>query len=471
MILGIGHSLMVGNIPMLKAEVDAEPVYSKAKDIQSYGLWETSSPNLNTFYPGVTQEDLMPKDDDFVYPTFRLLSEVTVNARWNPTDFGKKGVLKASMKKLVGQTVYINHDSFVGNQVGVVQKVFWQESYETADGITVPAGINGVLKIDAKAHPTIARGIMMDPPSIHSNSVTVSFQWEPSHKFSSVDEFYSKMGTFDKDGELIRRIVTGVDSFHETSLVAHGADGFAQRVGKDGKIVNPQYGDNQHKLSAEQIDGLKKHYQFDFKNMISLSQEFEELKRLRLQEQNTTDTVQMKKLFALLALQLGLTIADDATEDQVIALLEPSLKSLKDGQAKPEDATALENLKQELQAEKDKVTALEKDKAMAELGKENLTALRADVKAQYTKLKGDKVDATILAVLDNADHKALSAMLKDYQEQLEQAFPMTCKNCGGHEVSRASAQPDTADSKKTTEGKLSDEEIRNKRRQGYRYQS
>lgn len=54
-------------------------------------------------------------------------------------------------------------------------------------------------------------------------------------------EFYQKLGTYDSKGEMVRRIVTEVVRYLETSLVSHGADSFAQKIGSDGKIVNPTF--------------------------------------------------------------------------------------------------------------------------------------------------------------------------------------------------------------------------------------
>ena len=97
-----------------------------------------------------------------------------------------RDVLKKSMQMLIGQTINIDHEIAVGNAIGAVSEVFWQPAYKTKSGIEVPAGINAVLKIDGKSNPRIARGVMMDPPSIHSNSVTVRFKWEPSDRKSVV---------------------------------------------------------------------------------------------------------------------------------------------------------------------------------------------------------------------------------------------------------------------------------------------
>lgn len=197
-VIGEGHSLMLGHMP----NSIPQDAYSglnfglNKSGIESYGFWSNSI-NYNTFYPGVTQEEFMPKDTDFIEPVYRLLSEVIVNKEWNPVDFSRNGVLKASLKMLVGQTVNCDHSTDVANAIGSVKQTFWQESFKQ-DGIVIPAGINGVLKIDAKANPRLARGILMDPPSIHSNSVSVRFIWDKSHPNLDEDEFWSKLGTYDE---------------------------------------------------------------------------------------------------------------------------------------------------------------------------------------------------------------------------------------------------------------------------------
>lgn len=109
-----------------------------------------------------------------------------------PTDFSKNGVLKASMKLMLGQTVNCDHETSIGNAIGSVSQVMWQEGY-TDGKFKIPAGINGVLKIDGKSNPRIARGILMEPPSIHSNSVTVQFRWDKSHPELDNNEFWENL--------------------------------------------------------------------------------------------------------------------------------------------------------------------------------------------------------------------------------------------------------------------------------------
>jgi hypothetical protein len=227
MVVGQGHSILVGNLP---EPVDAQEFNEKfyewhkptQESIQQLGLFGGNI-NYHTYYPELKEEDLKPKEEEFIEPVFRLLSATIVSKNWMPTDFGQGDVLKRSIKLMLGQTVNCDHETDIGNAIGAVSKVMWQEAYKDGN-IYVPAGMNGVLKIDGKANPRIARGILMEPPSIHSNSVTVQFAWDKSHPEMDDNEFWDKIGTYDSKGNMVRRIVTNIVRYLETSLVSHGAD-------------------------------------------------------------------------------------------------------------------------------------------------------------------------------------------------------------------------------------------------------
>jgi len=68
---------------------------------------------------------------------------------------------------------------------------------------------------------------MMDPPSIHSNSVTVRFNHVMSHPELN-EEFWNLAGTKDKK-VTIHLIADEITSYKETSFVNHGADPYAQK--------------------------------------------------------------------------------------------------------------------------------------------------------------------------------------------------------------------------------------------------
>ena len=277
MIIGSGHTIMAGFLPKgVEPRTFSENFYKwnhvSQESVEKLGLFG-SDIDYNTYYPGLTKEDLTPNSDEFIEPVFRLLSSTIVSKNWNPTDFGQPGVLKASMKLLLGQTVNCDHSTDIGNAIGSVSQVMWQEAYKNGNFV-IPAGINGVLKIDGKANPRIARGILMDPPSIHSNSVTVQFKWDKSHPGMDDRDFWDKLGTYDEKGNMIRKVVTEVVRYLETSLVSHGADSFAQKIGEDGKIINPEFAKRTWTSFAEYQEDTKKAYYFtDFKDDFKSFQE------------------------------------------------------------------------------------------------------------------------------------------------------------------------------------------------------
>jgi len=197
---GASHSLLAPNIP---ENVDATALSDSMaqnfeKDqVQQFGLFGGES-QYNHFNPEVKAEDWTPKDSDYVYPMFRVLSETIVSKFGIPIDFSKKGVLKAALSKLPGITVYPDHkNDEVGNHLGVIVNATWQKAFEQ-DGMVIPAGLNAVLKVDAKSNPRIARGILSEPPSIHSGSVKVNFGWEQSHKEMDKDDFFENDVFFSK---------------------------------------------------------------------------------------------------------------------------------------------------------------------------------------------------------------------------------------------------------------------------------
>ena len=465
--LGSGHSLIMGHMPgkVTLAQVGNKQVMEK-KDTSSLGLFDNSTPNYSTYYPDVTAEDLNPQDADFINPTFRMLSETVVHRNWNPIDFSKKGVLKKAMKMLVGQTVNIDHETALGNAIGSVVSVSWNESYKTDDGVTIPAGINAELKIDGKSNPRIARGILMDPPSIHSNSVTVAFSWEMSHPSMDQGDFWSKLGTFDSEGELIRRVVTEIHSFHETSLVAHGADPYAQIVGSNGEINNPIYANGQASLSADQKKEAKA-FHFDFKDQTSLTANRKPTEEETLNNKN----IKMKELLEKLSkvVNFAPTEGEEITEANLTAHL-VNLASATDTANTEKDTalaekvtaeTALTEKETEITGLTTKVTELETFK---EVGETALNNQRAEAVRLYNLATGEDADEAILAVINKSDFGTASSFIKQYEKQVDESFTATCKDCNSTNVSMASAstdEGDEGDDKNKPSYKSNDESFKN----------
>lgn len=466
MVIGQGHTIMAGYIPEAVGAQTFSENYYKWKNptpdsIAQFGFWGGDI-DYNTYYPNLDKSELTPKDEEFIEPMFRLLSETIVSKNWNPTDFGQKGVLKASMKMLLGQTVNCDHETNIGNAIGAVSQVMWQESYKDGS-FTIPAGINGILKIDGKANPRIARGILMEPPSIHSNSVTVQFKWDKSHPQMEDNEFYQKLGTYDSKGVMVRRIVTEIVRYLETSLVSHGADSFAQKIGSDGKIINPTFAKRTWASYEEYRDDKSKQYFFtDYKSDLTSYQEKgdtqgsfndNDTKDNQSNEKNSMNELQkfLESLFGdnLLTLEEG----KEMNQETVVACIQSLVSSRNELQ------TSVDNLTTEKNSLTEQVTNLNAEvanlKEMATVGKNHIASLREDAVATYKKLMGDNADETIVTML-NAETTGITTLVsltKDYQARLEEKFPLTCSKCGSKDVNRASSvTEDDTQGKETTDG-------------------
>lgn len=456
MVIGQGHTIMAGYIPEVVGAKAFSENYYKWKNptpdsIAQFGFWGGDI-DYNTYYPNLDKSELTPKDEEFIEPMFRLLSETIVSKNWNPTDFGQNGVLKASMKMLLGQTVNCDHETNIGNAIGAVSQVMWQESYK--DGhFTIPAGINGILKIDGKANPRIARGILMEPPSIHSNSVTVQFKWDKSHPQMEDNEFYQKLGTYDSKGVMVRRMVTEIVRYLETSLVSHGADSFAQKIGSDGKIINPTFAKRTWASYEEYRDDKSKQYFFtDYKSDLSSFQENDTRDSFNDNDakDNHSNENNMNELEKFLESLFGdnmLTLEEgkEMNQETVVACIQNLVSSRNTLQ------TSVDNLTTEKTSLTEQISNLNAEvanlKEMATVGKNHIASLRESAVETYKKLMGENADETIVTML-NAETTGITTLVsltKDYQARLEEKFPLTCSKCGSKDVNRASsiAEDDT----------------------------
>jgi hypothetical protein len=189
-------------------------------------------------------EDVLPRDQDYILVQFRALSKTLIDGYF--LDFTTGDVLKESTPLLLNQTVYPNHDCFdINNWLGSVSNVAWDESGEVA-------GINAEYKIDALMNPRIARGLIMDPPAIHSTSLTILFEFEFSHPdLVEQGRFWQLLGD-EVEGSIVRLIVTKIQEYWEASLVFQGADRFAKQIDDDGEEDDDNFAD----MSAPPADQL-----------------------------------------------------------------------------------------------------------------------------------------------------------------------------------------------------------------------
>ena len=437
--LSSGHSIVLGHKPgKIKNEDLSHQLESEnnCTNVESFGLWEVATPNYATYYPDVTQDDLKPKDEEFIQPVFRMLSKVTVNKGWRPIDFSKGDVLKKSMQMLIGQTINIDHEIAVGNAIGAVSEVYWQNAYKTKSGIEVPAGINAVLKIDGKSNPRIARGVMMDPPSIHSNSVTVRFKWEPSHTLDDEGTFWSLLGTYDSNGEMYRLVVTEIMGYSETSLVSHGADPYAQKIKDDGEVVNPEYADKQYSFSKDQEGKSLKFFTYDYKQELKLVADADSIPTVNNNNKNQQQkSFNMDELIKSITSEFNFTAEDSLSKENLVTKLKEKFS------AQSQEVQALKQEKSDLET---KVSGLEDEMASLKANNnelENITSQTKDEAKRLYKLAKDKdADENIISLLDKADLKTASSFVKQYQKEVDEKFTQKCGECGSTNISRGSAQ-------------------------------
>lgn len=457
MTLGAGHSIMVPNVPKgLNLQSLSEKYFGAAKvdqsTIEKFGLF-SSDIDYNTYFPDVTPTDFNPAEDEFIEPVFRLLSACIVAKNYMPTEF-PADVLKASVPLMIGQTVNCDHETNIGNAIGTVSEAFWQEAYKIGDK-EIPAGMNGKLKIDAKANPRIARGINMDPPSIHSNSVTVQFEWKPSHNFEDPYEFWDKLGTYDEKGEMVRRIVTRIISYKETSLVSHGADPFAQKLDTNGKIINPGYAASVYNSFSEVVkekisSSCRAYSSTDYKDFGGVSTMYNTSKNIIEGNQSSPDDQTknnnlmtkelqefLEKLFGegMLTLAEGVSISTELVLSEVKKLIQNNVDL----------GTKLSEYESKVTSLSDENTSLkeeaEKNKGYVKIGKDHFTEVKEAAIASYKKLAGEgKEDANILALIENVDSLSTLVSLKStYEAQLEEKFPLHCADCGSKNINRGSS--------------------------------
>lgn len=446
--LNSSHSLIWGN---LSDQVNLGDILVKASEkgmftnVENLGLFDSSTPNYTTYYPDVKAEDFIPKEEDFINPIFRLLSEVTVHKSWNPIFF-PADVLKASMPLMLGQSIAIDHEFVTGNIIGSVADVFWQDSYKLGNK-TIPAGINGRFKIDAKSNPRLARGINMDPPSINGNSVTVGFAWEKSHSKMDDDEFYNKLGSYDKDGKLIQRVAAKIMFYNETSLVPKGADPFARLLDGENKIVMPKDAFTRYSLS-ERIESGINHFMLDYKNLSdnpsdSFRSDEEEDFNINHNKEEMKQLVPILVAMFAMAGKKDVEVTEDNFEEkfkefqtefegingQVTSLTE-SLRVEKERQLPELDEAYLS----------ENVPGYTQLLADSKIGKEHLSTLRTETTNIYKLAVGEeKIDREIENLISTCPIETLKALNKQYAEKAEEKFEDICQECGSNKINRASA--------------------------------
>lgn len=462
--LCLGHGLIHGDIkqPTKLNEVALHIENSSEIDFAKLGFFDSATPNYANYYPDAKPEDFEPKDSEFIYPVVRALSEVTVHRQYMATSFSRAGVLRESMDKLYGQTIYIDHETAIGNAIGSISEVSWQGSYKAKTGETIPGGINVKLKIDAKANPRLARLMVMDPPAIHSFSVTVRFAWEKSHPEMPDDEFYKSLGTYDAKGVLIQRMVTKVLEFREISLVSHGADPYAKII-KDGEIVLPGFADRVYRNSMGKL-ALK--YDF-YDNKEDILKNSAKPPTIPNQPINN-NTNNMKELLLFLAAQFQVQTTDNQDEAELANTLLPLVtehhsqnlsEKVVDLEGKLEASTQqvtslTESVQTLTQAKADLEVKLQNLPVLESAGKTYIEKLKEEAIKNYSLVMGDNASRETIELIKNGELPMVTALHATYTKLADQQVPLHCAKCNSLELTRGTAKPNPSNPGSKSESSL-----------------
>ncbi len=348
-------------------------------------------------------EDVVPVEDDFVSVTYRALSAATLADR--AIDFSNEPMLKRAVGLLDGQTVFKDHETYVDNWVGRVDGTSWD-----AETKGLPPGINANLKLDSVKDPMTVRGVLQG--ALHSVSVTVSFEWKPSHpKLMDEHNFWNNLG-IEVDGEMVRIVVTRIEKFWEISLVWQGADQYAKQIGADGKVVH---------MAA---------------NHASLAHASE----ANHKQESTMDILELLKK------HLGLGKDVEVTSENVEQLIGKHTESYRaleqDKFQKSLDALTKSHGEEvtKLTAQIDSLTKqVAADKGAVELGKKYLEDERKEAIRLCKLVKGAEVSPAILASLEKSELDVVQAFKGEFAKEFEKQVPLQCKKCGGKDVSRQSS--------------------------------
>jgi len=346
----------------------------------------------STFRP-VSREEVEPKEGDYIYPTYRALSQAVVQL----VDYRRPGVLEASAPMLAGQTVYPNHKYDVESWIGAVESAWWDDPEKTGTPFSLP-GINARFKVDWRANPKIARGILMDPPALHSVSVTVWFKWEKSHPELDDRQFWTMLGQ-EVNGRPVLIEATEILEYDEISLVYQG-------------------GDPEAKILLTGTDGEEEQQETGQKNILSRKQskpggEQMEEKLKELMEKLKAETPEA-------ALDQALALADQPPPDERVAAIAEALE--KHG-VEPAEAGQL-----------------------ISVGGRYRDKLREELKtfAALAMCEGDeKLPEGFVESHAGGDIGRLEAAVNVYRKMAEKKYPMVCQKCGSRDISsRSSARPD-----------------------------
>ncbi len=350
-------------------------------------------------------------NENYIRVPFRAITATIVGGySWKATDFSDVEALKAAVGFLVGKPAFKDHSLYtVDGIIGVIESAKWTEQ----NGKT-PAGIDIIFKIDADKHPALASSLTSTPPEIQSCSITVDYDWTPSHAEDYKDkngnfknwEFYSDLGTIAKDGKMVCRKVNKIHEIYECSLVGFGADPYAKILDSNGAPINPDRASivNLAKEGKEIFMFVKEE-----EGRVSEEVFDEAIKEAYARLRKLIDTVEKSGL--------QLSLAEEFTKKHI-----EESKTL---------ALTLTETQEKLASLE---FSLETFKIKAEKYDSHISLQKTEVIRLYKISQGNKAQEAIISLIEKADEKELQAFGLQYGANLMQQFSGNCKTCGGKDI-------------------------------------
>lgn len=403
------------------------------------------------------------KPEDFLPFYFRHLTATIVGGwTWKATEFTEQSLKKAA-SLLSYKPTYVNHEMEVGNIVGANGLISYVGPKKMEDGTIIPGGLEGPIWIDGKLHTDLCRKLTAYPvPHIQSVSVTVSYNWELSHEFTNRDgelddwEFEMRVGTLGTDGKMVRRVVTEITDFYETSLVYLGADPFAKILDENGSPINVEKSAivGAKMFDKDELNGIYKKSGTMFIEENSLSKEnilhLSKSITSKFEKNGNSKNTSMKKI------QLFGKASDyskevlDALKEQnfEVSFVEQNNEQVTQLTADKTDLTAKLKTANDTIASLEKIVKssdiaeLEKEipladiVSMAKFGHKSIKAKKEECVRLYKLSVGNENEVqAVIDTINNSNEDALEGFLKQYGSSTIETFGASCKSCGSTEIS------------------------------------
>lgn len=420
-------------------------------------------------------EDAIPKPEDFLPFNFRHISATIVGANsWKATDFSNEVVLKKAAKLLSNKPVMVNHSFEVSNIVGANGDLKFVARRTDENGNVIPAGIEGPVWIDGKLHADICRKLAAYPvPHIQSVSITVVFEWEPSHDFRENGEydwwkFRENLGEM-VDGRMVCRVVTDIFECHETSLVWLGADPFAKIIDSEGNLLNIEKSavvsmskpDNdplfdlyekegrmfvwEDETTGKTVSYNKESYSKTSNN--GKNNEMDLIKLLTEKFGKTKEEITADFIGGLQVIESNQKVVEATAYSKMESDLSEATTNLSNAQAQLADFSKIckheeiESLETEIGLEN--IVTLAKDSA------QTLSDARIEAERLYKLSAGENINEALLKSIQSANRELANSYIQQFGGKSLEVFGATCQKCGSTKITMRKSEPEGGNGGKT----------------------